>query len=122
MARCGIPTRLLSALVISISRLADNLVGDWVAFDKHGNTLDIAIPGDIGPAALLVSPVTDAVKRVEGDTVESLDRDHLWLVEAIVLNRVVLRRFDDRVLTAEDLLEAVRGMGLSWQISPFSSP
>lgn len=108
--------------VISTSRLTDSLVRDWVAFDQHGNPLEIEIPGDIGPAALLVSPVTEAVKRVEGDNVVSLDRDQMWLVEAIVLNRVVLRRLEDQEMTAEDLLTAVREKGYSWQISPFSSP
>lgn len=93
-----------------------------MAFDKHGNPLEIEIPGDIGPAALLVAAAVDAVKRLDGDTVESLDRDQMWLVEAIVLNRVVLRRLGDLEVTAEDLLIAVRDAGYSWQISPISSP
>jgi hypothetical protein len=108
--------------MISTSRLAGSLRGNWVAFDKHGNPLEIDIPGDIGPAALLVSSVTDAVKRLEGDTVKSLDRDQMWLVEAMVLNRVVLSRLGDLEATPEDLLSAVREAGYSWQISPFSSP
>ena len=108
--------------VISTSRLKESLEGDWVAFDKHGEALAIEIPVDVGPAALLVSPVTDAVKRVEEDVVRSLDRDRMWAVEAIVLNRVVVRRLGDQELTAEGLLAAVREMGYSWQISPISSP
>lgn len=108
--------------MISTSRLAASLRGNWVAFDKHGIPVEVDIPGDIGPAALLVSPVTDAVKRLDGDTVESLDRDQIWLVEAIVLNSVVLRRLGDLEATPEELLSAVRGAGYSWQISPFSSP
>lgn len=112
----------MDVVPISTSRLADNLRGDWVAFDEHGNPLEIDIPGDIGPAALLVSTVTDAVKRCDGDTVESLDRDQMWLVEAIVLNSVVLRRLGDLEATPEELLSAVREVGYSWQISPFSSP
>jgi hypothetical protein len=109
-------------VTISTSRLAANLRGDWVAFDKQGNPLEIEIPGDIGPAALLVAPVVDAVKRLDGESVESLDRDRLWLVEAIVLNRVVLRRIGKLEATAEDLLGVVREAGYSWQISPISSP
>jgi hypothetical protein len=112
----------LRRVTISTSRLADRLIGDWVAFDRDGNPLEIEIPGDIGPAALLVAPVVDAVKRVDGGTVESLDRDQMLLVEVIVLNRVVLRRLGDLEATAEELLTAVRELGYSWQISPISSP
>jgi len=54
--------------------------------------------------------------------VESLDRDEMWLVEAIVLNKVVLRRLGVLDATAEDLLLAVREAGYSWQVSPISSP
>lgn len=107
--------------MISIAHLVGSIVGDRVAFDKQGEPLDIEIPASTGPAALLVSPVTDAVKRVEGDEVESLDRDQMWAVGAIVLTGAVLRRLDDREMTAEDLLDAVREMGYSWQISPISS-
>lgn len=108
--------------MISTSRLTGSLRGNWVAFDKRGNPLEIDVPGDIGPAALLVSPVTDAVKRLEGDTVESVDRDQMWLVEAIVLNTVVLRRLGELEATPEELLAAVREAGYSWQISRFSYP
>jgi hypothetical protein len=120
---CGHPGEsTLRRVTISTSRLADRLTGDWVAFDRDGNPLEIEIPGDIGPAALLVAPAIDAVKRVHGGTVESLDRDQMWLVEAIVLNRVVLRRIGDLEATAEELLSAVREAGYPWQISPISSP
>ena len=107
---------------ISTSRLAAHLRGSWVVFDKQGDPLEIEIPRDIGPAALLVSPVTEAVKRLDDDTVESLDRDQMWLVDAIVLNIVVLRRLGDLEATPEELLSAVREAGYSWQISPFASP
>lgn len=108
--------------MISISRLRDGLVGDWVAFDEEGEPVDVEIPVSIGPAAILVNPVTDAVKRVEGDVVESLDRERMWLVEAIVLNRVVLHRLSDGEMAVGELLDVVRGLGYSWQVSPISSP
>ena len=108
--------------MISTSNLAAGLVENWVAFDKNGNLLDIEIPGDIGPAALMVTPVTDAVKRVEEDIVESMDRNRMWSVEAIVLNRIVVERFEPTELSAEELLAMVREMGFSWQISPISAP
>jgi hypothetical protein len=106
--------------VISVSRLTASLVGDWVAFDRHGDTVDIEIPGSVGPAAFLVGPVTDAVKRLDGELVESLDRDRMWAVHAIVLNRAVLGRIEGE-MTVEELLAEVRELGYSWQISPVSS-
>ena len=107
--------------MISTARLKESLDGDWVAFDERGEPLEIEIPKTIGPAALLVSPVTDAVKRVDGAEVESLDRDRMWAVEAIVLNRVVVLELEDVELEVQDFLEAVRDLGHSWQISPISS-
>ena len=84
--------------------------------------MDVAIPADVGPAALLVTPVTDAVKRLDGDEVVSLDREGMWAVEAIVLNKVIVRRLDDMEVTAEELLDLVPEMGYTWQVSPISSP
>jgi hypothetical protein len=107
--------------MISPSRLTHGTVGERAVFDKHGNLLDIDISSDIGPAALLVAPVTDAVKRVDDNGVESLDRDQMWLVEAIVLHRDILDGLEDREMMAEDLLTAVRDAGHSWQVSPISA-
>lgn len=109
-------------LVISTSSLAESLLGDWAAFDERGEPVDVEIPRSIGPAAFLVSPVTDAVKRIEADVIESLDRDGMWAVEAIVLNRVVLTRLGERELNVEELIAAVRELGYSWQISPVAVP
>lgn len=106
--------------MISPSRLAQSIVGDRAVFDQHGNLLDIDIPSGVGPATLLVAPVTDAVKRLDDDRVESLDRDQMWLVEAIVLHRDILDHIGDREIDAEDLLTAVRDAGHSWQVSPIS--
>ena len=103
------------------SRLVHSIVGDRAVFDKHGNLLEIDIPSDIGPAALLVAPVTNAVKRLDDGRVESLDRDQMWLVEAIVLHRDILDSLEDREMNAEDLLNAVRDAGHSWQVSPISA-
>lgn len=108
--------------VISISRLKQGLAGHRVAFDEHGDLLDIEMPGDIGPTSLVVAPVTDALKRLQGDKVESLDRDEVWAVEAIVLGEEVLELLDEGDVTVEELLRAVRELGYSWEIIPTSSP
>lgn len=109
--------------MISLRTLRDRLDGDRVVFDKDGVVLDVAIPDDTGPATLLVSPVTDAAKRVEGDrVVESIHRGDMWLVDAIVLDLQVLERLGDGSLSAEQLLEEVRAAGYEWSVSSTSAP
>lgn len=111
-------------MVISIGHLTDTLEGDWAVFDKHGIQVDLGVPNDVGPAALLVSDVTEALKRVDesGFVVESVDRREMWAVEAIVLNRIVLKRLDPEDVSMEDLMDAVRSLGFTWQIRPISVP
>lgn len=108
--------------MISISRLREGLSGNRVVFDANGDVVDVDVPDDIGPTTLLVAPVIDALKRLEDDRVESLDRDEVWAVEAIALDGNVLQRLGEGEMTVEGLLEAVRDLGYSWQISPTSSP
>lgn len=110
--------------MISIRGLSEILHGHWVVFDPQGRHVDLAVPGDVGPAAMLVVEVTDALKRVGGDgrIVESVDRSTMWAVAALVLNEIVLARLDDAELTVDELLEAVRSVGFSWQIRPISVP
>jgi hypothetical protein len=108
--------------VISTSRLKASLVGDRVVFDERGEPIEVEVPTTIGPAALLVSSVTDAVKRVVEGRIESLDRDGVWAVEAIVLNQVVLRRLEDDEMTPTELLARVRELGYAWEINPVSGP
>ncbi|HUG31343.1 MAG TPA: hypothetical protein VMM14_00505 [Acidimicrobiia bacterium] len=108
--------------MISTARLIEGMVGDWVAFDRWGETFEVDIPGSIGPAALLVSPLTDALKLVAGGVVESVDRDQMWQVEAMVLNRVVLRRLSGDEMSVEELMRAVRELRFRWQISPVAAP
>ena len=108
----------------SIAHLRSRLAGNWVAFDEEGEVLDIEIPADVGPAALLVSAVTDALKTVDdSDRVTgSIDRAGMWSVDAILLNVVALDRLPDGEVTFEELMEAVRQSGLVWQIRPTSAP
>lgn len=110
--------------MISIGRLTEILDGDWVVFDRHGNPVGTGVPGDVGPAALLVSDVTEALKRVDGGgmVVESVDRRSMWALEAIVLNRIVLRRLAEEDVSVEGLMVAVRAAGFAWQIRPISAP
>jgi hypothetical protein len=108
--------------VISLADLRSLIDGNWVAFDVEGRTVEYKVPKDIGPAALSVSSVTDALKVVgeDGNLVGSVDKASYWSVDAIVLNVVVLDRLHGSSYTAEDLIEEVRSVGFSWQISPTS--
>lgn len=110
--------------MISTAHLVEHLADRWVAFDKHGAILNIDVPGDIGPAALLVSPVTDALKEVDdnGRVIGSVDRSKMWSVDAIVLNEIAVRRLDQDSYSAGDLIAAVRQSGLVWQVRPTSDP
>lgn len=108
--------------MISIATLQDHLADRWVAFDKHGAVLEVEIPNDIGPAAFLVSPVTDALKEVDDDgfVTGPVDRSRMWAVDAIVLNEIALRRLGAESYSASELIEAVRRSGLTWQVRPTS--
>ncbi len=108
--------------VISTSRLTEILVDDWVVFDERGDPVDAEVPASTSAAALLVSPMTEAVKRVDDGVVRSLDRDRMWVVEAIILNRMILERLGDEAMSVEELFQAVRGLGYAWQVSPVLAP
>lgn len=113
--------------MLTFSRL-EELLGedqDWVVIRPGGEPLEMTIPPDIGPATLLVSPVTDALKTVsDGRVVGSLDRDSLWAVEAFALNRVVISRLlgEEGEMSPYDLYEAVSSMAFAWQIAPMTEP
>ena len=108
--------------MISTARLAGSITDGRVAFDTQGNPVEVDLGIVHGPASLLVVPVTDAVKRMRGGVVESLDRDQMWVVEAMVIETDVLEALGEVDLTAEELWQAVEQVGFSWQISPTSSP
>jgi hypothetical protein len=110
--------------MISIRRLAGIVKGHWAVFDESGDPVDVPVPKDVGPAALLVTDVTDALKRVDGSgsVVASVDRTGMWALVAIALNEVVLRRLEGAEMPLWELMEAVRAAGFAWQIRPISYP
>ena len=110
------------AEVISLETLREALVGDRVAFDKHGTVLELEIADEAGPALLLVSEVTDAVKRLEDDrVVGSVDRGQLWAVDVIVLDRSVLDQLGTGSMRPEEVVEAVSAAGYAWEVSSTTS-
>lgn len=108
--------------MISIAELRAHVADGRVVFDKTGAVVDVPCPSGAGPATLMVSEMTDALKTVEEDHITgSIDRSQVWLVDAFVLAREVLDRLDDEV-AIEDLIDTVRKAGYEWQVSPTSAP
>ncbi len=93
---------------------------DWVAVSTDGELVELDIPRDVGPATLLVSAVTDALKTLSSErlVVDAPRRDHVWQVEAFVLNRVVVEALGSDVEVPEGLLDAVEALGFGWQVKP----
>lgn len=108
--------------VISISHLREHTVGERAVFDRHGYPADVDVSRAPGEAVLVVAPVTDAVKRVEGERVESLDRDRMWVVEAFALDLVVVDKLDAEELSVEELLAEVPRLGYPWEVTPIVDP
>lgn len=92
---------------------------DWIVVRPTGESVDMEIPPDIGPATLLVATVTDALKTVseDGFVEGSLDRESVWKVEAIALNRVVVQRLEGEEMSPLDLYRSVIRLRLGWQIA-----
>ena len=73
------------------------------------------LPQDATPPALLVAPVTEAVKEVDGETVvHFLNRDAMWAVQGFLLSHEVVSVLPDGVDSAAGLIEAVSRAGLRW--------
>jgi hypothetical protein len=93
---------------------------DWVVVGAEGDLVDLEVPADVGPAALLVTSVTDALKTVSEDglVVGAPRRDGVWQVEAFVLNRVLVAALPPDVDIPGDLFDAVEELGFGWQVRP----
>jgi hypothetical protein len=77
--------------------------------------------GGAGPAVLVVTEVTDAVKKVEGGrVVGSLDRDGLWAIRSIELDSDVFRRLSTERMDVAALIEKVDEAGYRWRVIPLS--
>lgn len=112
--------------VVLTRSVLEELLGDddWVTVGEKGEPLGVAVPNTAGPATLLVTPVTDALKTLsaEGLIDSSVDRDTTWVVVGFALNRVVIRALADEAMTNEELLEAVGEQGLTWQWHVVTEP
>jgi hypothetical protein len=65
--------------------------------------------------SLLVAPVTDAVKLVDGDRlIADLDRSLLWSVRAIAVDHSVAESLPDGAFTLTELIHEVEAAGHNW--------
>lgn len=94
-----------------------------MSFDKWGHPVDIEIPAGLGPATMLVTEVTEALKDVDyADRITgSVDRAGMWSVQALVLDRSVLEQLEGDEMSVEDLIQAVEATGEAWSVSPISA-
>ena len=87
-----------------------------ILVDGAGAPLPVeGLPEDAMPPALLVAPVTEAVKEVDGGTiVRYLNRDAMWAVQGFLLSNEIVSALPDGIDSAAGLIEAVSRSGLRW--------
>lgn len=111
--------------MLTASRLFDLLRPDQelLAFTASGERVAIPSDASLGPATLLVSVASDALKKVSdrGFVDGSVDRDDVWTADAFVLQREVLELLEGDFPTPLDIYEAVASLGYEWNVSPMSS-
>jgi hypothetical protein len=82
--------------------------------DADGRVVEAPIE-DLALPSLLVAPVSDAVKHVEGDRLtEDLDRRQLWAVRGIAIDQTVAESLPDGSFTLAELIELVDAAGHVW--------
>jgi hypothetical protein len=88
--------------------------GGVASVDGDGRVVEAPIDGVELPC-LLVAPVSDAVKHVEGDRLtEELDRSQLWAVRGIVIDQAVAESLPDGSFTLAEVIELVDAAGHVW--------
>jgi len=100
-----------------LRRLAGSVTGRLLV-DADGRLMDQAgIAGDAHVPGLVVTPITEAVKKVDsGKIVHYLSRDTLWGVEGFLLDRRVIDSLPDGIQSGSGLIDAVREAGFAWQV------
>jgi hypothetical protein len=98
-----------------IAAASSNFHPIWV--DVDGEEMSLDSESEPSVPVLVVSSVTEAVKRLEGSKVaEHVDRDTLWQVEGFVLDRSIIDRLPDDIESADQLIDAVTRLGLEWSL------
>lgn len=82
--------------------------------DADGRVLEAPID-DLQLPSLLVVPVSDAVKQLEGDRVTvDLDRSQFWAVRGVAVDQVVAESLPDGSFTLTELIQLVDAAGYVW--------
>ena len=106
--------------MLTVSRLQEMLGEDrdWIFVRPTGEPVDMEVPPNLGPATMLVSSMTDALKTVskDGFVDGSIDRDSVWIVEAFALSRAVVQLLEGEEMSARDLHGSVMGLQFGWQV------
>lgn len=88
---------------------------DMPGFDPTGDPAEM--PPAEGPAVMVVSPVTDAMKLVHADLVAGpIDRETVGRAIGFALSRSVLERLGEGSYDAAGLIEAVGALGVDWTV------
>lgn len=99
-----------------MSRLAAT-GAERVVFESGATDPRASPAGGIAPAVLLVDRLTDAVKEVDDErVVGSRDRDGLWQVVRIELDRELILSLPAGSLDLGGVVEAVRSAGYTWRV------
>ncbi|HEU4917220.1 MAG TPA: hypothetical protein VFV13_11730 [Acidimicrobiia bacterium] len=92
--------------------------GRVVFVDADGSEIDGPL-GDVTVPALLVVPVSEAVKRAEKDRLtEDIDRSLIWAVRGIAVDHAVVETLPDGSFTISELIDAVTAAGHVWRTTP----
>jgi hypothetical protein len=84
--------------------------------DLAGHPFAVTLADGWGPATLLLAPVADALKLVEGGlVVEGVDRDGLASVAGFALDEAIVLRLGPQPPVGEDLYLAVTSLGVVWE-------
>jgi hypothetical protein len=101
--------------VIDSRELRRRASEDRVATVDAGGRFIEDPPDDSDIPALLVTPVTDAVKLVDGDRLTAdLDRSLLWSVRGIAIDFEVADSLPDGAFTLAQLIREVETAGHTW--------
>ena len=93
--------------------------GRVVFVDAAGVEID-GPPGEVTIPALLVPPVSDAVKRAEKDRLAAdIDRSLIWAVRGIAVDHAVVESLPDGSFTISELIDAVTAAGHTWHPTPW---
>jgi hypothetical protein len=101
--------------VIDSRELRQRAAEDRVVTVDAGGRLAEDPPEDVDIPALLVAPVTDAVKLVDGDRLTAdLDRSLLWSVRGVAIDFEVADSLPEGAFTLVELIHAVEAAGHTW--------